>query len=840
MSLLKTESADGNNRGKGNRMKIIFKHTLKNIFKKPLRTVLVVFCVMICSLSALLCFDMSGALKGMFRNLYGQYMGSMDILVAGNDFDEELLTDPGIPESNKVAIYMTTNSFIHDLEGQYTYVEQDSITILGFDPEKANEMGMIPFNRILAENEIVLSMDFAQKYGYSEGDTIILHDEVKAEHEYKVVQIVDSHGKGLMARNTLVLSTPGFSSLVSEMKIAQVAIDTQNDKEVSAAIDYIKEHYPNLKAESLFDNEEMNQTIDQMAKLFFVLFSVCVLMVIFVTISISERIICERMSVVGTFRSLGLSTRLTTFILLLENAFYGLIGSLLGCIGYAALRDGLINSMIRGQDADGNALALKLGSINPILVVTIIASAILIECVCPIKEVIKAVKTPIRDIIFSNKDTEYKIHRIPTIIGIVFAVAALALAFAPAGFFTGIIRFALMTISLSLLFPHVLRFTAKLFYKYFDKTGKPIAKLALTEVHTKKSTVGSSVLITTSVALAIVVFTVATSLSGMIDTRFFSGDVYITTNYTQKTPYFNFIEDLPDVQDAEYMYGSTDNITINGTDAKNVSILSIDNNGYDWFTGIPDVPVLSDNEVSVSLIFAKKHNLKVGDPVKITFLKESYYPIDKTLTVASLYSATNYDATGSVLVLSEKVVKDLYGDYPAMIFVRTDKPADVDRLVEKYGKGAYSYSYTAEEYDAEASTTSAGIMSIIYFAIILGISLTFIGSVSNLLIGFEGRKRECALLLSTSLSRKQLTRMFILESLFSSGIALIAAVPMGILMIGPIFGALSAISANVEITTGTWSYILFILALWIVFVLTSLFPIRASKKMKLSEQLKYE
>lgn len=821
-------------------MKIIFKHTLKNVFKKPLRTLLVVFCVMICSLSALLCFDMSGALKGMFRNLYGQYLGSMDVLVSGSDFDENLMTDPELPESNKVAIYGTTNIFIHDLEGEYTYVEQDTVTIMGFDLENAVKMGMIPFNRILADNEVALSHDFAEKYGYSEGDTVILHDEVKAEHEYKVVLIVDSHGKGLMAQNTAVLSVEGMSALVSDMKIAQVAIDVKNDAEVSAAVEYIKEQYPNLKPDSLFDNDQMNDFIDQMTKMFFVLFAVCVLMVIFVTISISERIISERMSVVGTFRSLGLSTRLTTFILLLENAFYGLIGSALGCLLYSVLRAGLFDSLLTAKDAQGNAIAIELGGINPLLVLSIIACAILVECLCPIKEVLKAVKIPIRDIIFSNKNTEYKFHRVSTVIGIACAAAALILAFVPNGFFQKIAQFALMTVALSLLFPYLLNFAGKLFSKIFDRRGMPIAKLAVTEVYTKKSTVGSSILITTAAALAIVVYTVATSLSAMVDTRFFSSDVYITPNYTQKTAYYNFIEDLDTVKDVEYIYSSMDNIRINGTDVKNASILSVDENGYDLFTGIQDVPVLAGSEASFSKVLADKYGIGVGDEVALEFHKDSYYPIAKTFTIASLCDTSQYDESGSIIVLSEELIKEIYGDYPGMILVSTNDPIGVDKSVEKYAKGAYSSSYTTAEYDAESRANTAGIMSIISFAIVLGISLTFIGSVSNLLIGFEGRKRECAILLSTSLSQKQLSRMFFLESLFSSGLALVAAIPMGILMQKPIFGSLSAISASVEIKTGLGAYILFILALWIVFIMTSRFPIRAARKMKLSEQLKYE
>ena len=52
-------------------MNIVFKNSLKNIFGKPLRTLLVVFAIFVCSLCALLCFDLSESITGILTLFYG-------------------------------------------------------------------------------------------------------------------------------------------------------------------------------------------------------------------------------------------------------------------------------------------------------------------------------------------------------------------------------------------------------------------------------------------------------------------------------------------------------------------------------------------------------------------------------------------------------------------------------------------------------------------------------------------------------------------------------------------------------------------------------------------------
>ena len=52
------------------------------------------------------------------------------------------------------------------------------------------------------------------------------------------------------------------------------------------------------------------------------------------------------------------------------------------------------------------------------LVIGVILGAVLIECLIPLKAILKALKTSIRDIIFDNRDTEYKYSKTTLVMGI--------------------------------------------------------------------------------------------------------------------------------------------------------------------------------------------------------------------------------------------------------------------------------------------------------------------------------------------------------------------------------------------------------------------------------------
>jgi ABC-type antimicrobial peptide transport system permease subunit len=147
---------------------------------------------------------------------------------------------------------------------------------------------------------------------------------------------------------------------------------------------------------------------------------------------------------------------------------------------------------------------------------------------------------------------------------------------------------------------------------------------------------------------------------------------------------------------------------------------------------------------------------------------------------------------------------------------------------------------TLDEYRESVRQDSSGLMVIIDGVIALALGITFIGVVSNCLIGFEGRKRECAVLMSTSLTRGKLSKMFLAESAIASGAALITAIPLSIFMYTVFMNILDGLMVTIPIHMSITSCILLGLLMWAVFTLSALFPIKALRKMNIAAQLKYE
>ena len=282
-------------------------------------------------------------------------------------------------------------------------------------------------------------------------------------------------------------------------------IDIADDEEINSAIQTLESNLPSANVQAVFENEQTQEMIGNITRIFTILFAVCLLLVIFVTVSASQRIITEKMPVIGTFRSLGISSRLTYTVLLGENIAYGLIGSAIGICIYSVLRPMIYSSQFGSSEKAGE---MSIGA-----VVGVIIFCVALECLCPIKEILSAVKTSIRDIIFSNKDTQYKHGRVSTVAGILLALTAAVTAFFSKSFFAGLICFVSTAVGAALLFPYILRFISGLLIKIYDKQNKPIARLAAVEAREKKSTVGSSMLCFTAAAVCIVVYSFASSMS---------------------------------------------------------------------------------------------------------------------------------------------------------------------------------------------------------------------------------------------------------------------------------------------------------------------------------------
>ena len=824
-------------------MNIILKTTLKNTFGKPLRSILVIFSIFVCAFAALFCFDLAQTEKGLVGYMFSSMSGEADIMAYSYTAELSALPE-GFPENQTLVVRSFNNPVYVDVPDTYYLVTSDTFTVYGVDAELAASMGYIK-DVIPGDMEIVLTNKYMNDFGIEVGDTISVYDKAGDPVELTVVGMARDDAKNLLFRGYSGAVNNATADILSCGKTVGGAfmINVLDDTQIDAAEEMLKEKFKSKNVQRFALTDDMEDMMNELFGLLFILFAVAFLLVIFITFSICERIVSDRMSYIGTLRSLGMSPRGTAGILLLENVMYALLGSIPGVLLYLAIRGPMMSVLFDVSDSTGMVIELEIPSISKALVIGTILGAIAIECLIPLKAVLKALKMSIRDIIFDNRDTEYKFNRSGIITGCIMAIVALIAALIPGGLFSAAICLIAAVMAVAFLFPVILKAVTNGVFSLSERFGKEKMSLASRESISRKSTVGSGVLCATSVTMCVLVYIIATSMNGMLVSDLYDCDVVVTVAETGMPKHFSFVEHLDGVTETEYVYQELDYIYLEDVEyEKTAQFFGIPEGGYDMFRALYDLPdVIEDGTIYIEKNWAKNNGYSIGDPLTITFHPSGVFPVRKVYTVAGFFKVENYEAMKNNFAISESDFISIYHDEPGYLMVRSDDPEKTRDEIKRYAINYCAESKTVQDIVDDFNEDNAQSERVLGVIIAVAVIMTCIGMISNQIIGFEGRKKECAVMISTSMSRKTLSGILFREMLITSFAASTFGVAVSTLLIVVLkraFEMAENIYLIIDINPGV------ILKLWalmtIVFTLTVLFPIRNLKKMKLSEQLKYE
>ncbi len=231
-------------------MNIVFKNSFKNIFCKPFRTLLVVFAIFVCSLCALLCFDLSESITTVLTG----YMGNIsraDFIVIATGSDVSTLPD-GFPEADTMTIVGDSEMLYKKIDGEYCYVTTDSLRIFGLNVDEAVDMNFIaPID--IKDDEIYLTTKFAEDFGYKVGDKIIIHDRALEELELTVGGLLPSD-----TNNPLIVAHSGVVNLNTSSKIScgklsadMLMIDLKDNSKIEEAKKMLEARYPDASIQDL-------------------------------------------------------------------------------------------------------------------------------------------------------------------------------------------------------------------------------------------------------------------------------------------------------------------------------------------------------------------------------------------------------------------------------------------------------------------------------------------------------------------------------------------------------------------------------------------------------------
>ena len=821
-------------------MNIILKESIKNIFGKPLRTLLVIFSIFVCSICALLSFDLVSSIKDLVGNLYG-VISSGDIIAIVSEYSIKGLPD-GFPKSEIMGINSNSEPFYKDIDGEYAFVTAERLTIYGIDMDEAVNMGFIDRMEI-GDNEAVITYKFSKDFGYGEGDTLIVHDREGEEVELKIVGVLEREQKNVLLTGYKSLVNTKTANIIScgRGDVGVLFIDISDDILIDDAVKQLEDYYPNGTIIKMAIDADDMEDIAELEYALYLVFAVTFLLVIFVTASICNRIVSERMSFIGTLRSLGMSTARTGRILLLENVLYGLLGSVPAIFVYALLRNPLFGMLFYTTDSEGNRMAMYVDPISPLLIAGVIIGSIAIECLIPLRALLKALNTSIRDIIFDNRDTEYKYSKTGLIFGLVLLAGGIVAFFFRKQLPGATTCLVCIVVALACLFPWVFKGVVTLLGKLAAKNDNAKWTLALAEAKSRKSTVGSGVLCVTAAAMSVVIFTMAQSAMNMFSGYDYSSDVIVSCNGRLKN--LSFIDRLDGVTVTEVIFNYIMTIRLNDEEKDAVGdFYAMSEKGFKYYNVFQDIPeALDEGSIIVDTKYAEAHNILAGDVIKLLYNPDGVVPVEREYKVAALVKINSFDGKTGTFIITPEEYKELFSDNPGYYLIKCDDPDKVAELIRTYAVGSITDAVTMTEYIEESKREENQLTTIMAVIIAVALGMTFIGMASNQLLGFEGRKKECAVMISTSMNKGKLSGILTLEMLITSITASVMGTLAGVFL-AKVIGDATRNSSSIflVIETDPVKSILFCLLLILIFTGTVLFPIRNLRKMKISEQLKYE
>ena len=520
--------------------------------------------------------------------------------------------------------------------------------------------------------------------------------------------------------------------------------------------------------------------------------------VYFVNSSFVKIILNERVPVMGTFRSVGATSKKVDRILILEMTMYGLIsgiiGSILGFVIFRAIIKYLfipfMSDQIIGYNFDFVLKAID-NSVFSILIISIL-SVTIFQILISLKDIFASGKKSIKDCIFSKYDDIQIIQVKNLIIGITFLIIGIIAIVLKnkLNVLWGVLGIVSLFVSISKLLPFIFNFVfSKIKFK------NPVYKIACSNISNSKLQISNSVILCVLLSIIIILISFANSekRENLDLNDKYSFDSYIDiTSATEED--VNDILFLDGIKSAILYVGNfmgVDETYLANNKLSTFFILATDNaetliNVNKEYKGI-DKEMLSNltkNEIIISREDAQKYDIEIGDYIYLTnVLKKEHFDVELPvyLKVVGFQDYSSKMAFISMDLMNELTNIGLVSAYEELYLLAEDNvdiTKNINKLLEE--RQISDRALTLDEYLQSLEDETASFYTIIIIVCILLALIVLICLINNQKISFLQRKKELATLNSICMSRKQLKKMITAEIMLafviSSLIAFIYAI----------------------------------------------------------------
>jgi len=829
-------------------MKILLKFLLRNILEKKLRTILIILSITLSTALVFSTLSMSGTVRQMMTNQLRKYTGTSEIVIQR---DRQSLSNPFFDIVDMGDLNQQLEYTVGNIQSFATYPkdENQSVYLAGFSLDDLIKMYDISF---LEENveafigyKVIIGEGEASQLGVKLGDTIELKIN-KENYDFVVHAIVKP--KGLFnydgQRLSMIVPKETLATIYQvENQVNTIYIKTNNEN-VKLIMDSLSEKYHD---DFVVTTTITTMDIDNNIKGLTSTFSLMLIMVIFISVFIIftafKVITIERLPMVGTFRSIGATKKMTDVILLGESIIYGTIGGILGCVLGFGILSIMMNMMAYNAYTKVTATVELVFGIDIILISFFVA--ITLSVISAIIPIVKISKMPVRNIVLNQLKEVIKNNKIKTVIGLVIISSSfilLRILDRPSIIVSGL---CIVLIGMGIVM--IIPFLTRLFVLIFERVNVYLFKnegiLAAKNLRDNKGVIQNITLLTIGIATLLMINTISHSVGKEVANVYNNANFDIVFNY-----------DKADEAIAEKLLSIEGVSSLNG-DYATQNIKIVEKNDYIGFVwGVDpeeyfnywDIDFIGNKtrileqldqgrNTIISTVIRDKYDLKVGDHITLK-MKEgefSYTIIGFTSTLLN---------NGNFIFVDENYFKMDSGiNYMSSIMIRTSgKPTDVLEKIKKEFETDHINIFTMDEQLENNNKANKQMFDILQGFSLITMIIGMFGIFNNFMVSYLSRIRSLAIYRSIGMSKNQVLKMLLIESVCSGIIGGISGILGGLLFISISAYIMVALYVPVSMHYSTRLFIYALIVGVLVSLFSALIPSIRSKKLNIIESIKYE
>jgi putative ABC transport system permease protein len=829
-------------------MGIIIKFIVKNIQEKKLRTFLILFSISLSAALVFASFALSGTVEQTVMEQIKKYVGSADIMIWANQKSPSWCF-----LMEKTAKYQTRLEYaVGSIETDVTYKNKKEtihLNLKGFyleDLPKLNpfileaQKNLLPFNG----NKIIVSEKTAQNCNFKVGQSIeILADGNR--HRFQVVGIARPFGyfQEDSQSNTAVVPRESLARAFNVPGRVSVAyIKLKDPSQIQATIQDLAKEYRRYTVREPVSKAELKQNTDRISTPFQIMVILILLISIFIIYSSFKVITRERLPVIGTFRSIGATRKITNRILFAESLLYGVSGGIFGCIlGLGILY--IMSMIISPRWLMGVHTSINFTFGQLMIAFTI---AVLLPLIGSLIPILKISKIPVKDIVLNTMEKPKKKKTSQLLIGVLtlsYAIVAPLLAPKDWMLLSAITSQIAAITSIIFLVPFLTAGFLKIFERVYDYLLGNEGVLAAKNLRENRSILNNISLLAIGISSLLMINTVSFSSIQEVANAYKDCNFQVWMDYYPQADrrLEGVLRTVDGVKDTYGIY-SANMVEVDGTKEKINLLNGINTARYPNFRHIiidGDSYALQhlgdERNILLSYILRDKFDVKKGDSLTLSLNRGK-----RVYKVTGFFNSLDWG--GSHALIAERYFKlDTNEHYYATIFIKTSKdPNLVAANIQKKFLRFRPWVTTTEKRVQEDLEGNRKIFSILQGFAIMTLIIGAFGVFNNLIISFIERKRSLAMMRSVGMSRKQTLKMIFIEALTGGMIGGIIGILAGTLLISIVPFIMQAINQVVPIHYSVREYWIVFIAGIVITVVASINPALKFSKQNIIEAIKYE